>query len=171
MGGARWLLSSGLLGSDDKRRTVRDWVVDLAIFAVAVATGVYVLRSTWEQHSAAVAALDIALGSVACVSLWWRRERPGTVALIAIPLAAVSALAAMAPLPALFNAAIRLPLRTVALLAALSVALSPVFALLYPDVEGRGEGWQVVVGLLLTAVALGWGLFVRAQRELVRGLR
>ena len=77
----------------------------------------------------------------------------------------------MAPLPALFNAAIRLPLRTVALLAALSVALSPVFALLYPDVEGRGEGWQVVVGLLLTAVALGWGLFVRAQRELVRGLR
>ena len=51
MGGARWLLSSGLLGSDDTRRTVRDWVVDLAIFAVAVAAGVYVLRSTWEQHS------------------------------------------------------------------------------------------------------------------------
>ena len=28
-----------------------------------------------------------------------------------------------------------------------------------------------MVGVLLTAVALGWGLFVRAQRELVRGLR
>jgi signal transduction histidine kinase len=132
---------------------------------------VYVLRSTWEQHSTAVAALDIALGSIACGALWWRRERPGTVALIAVPIAAVSALAAMAALPALFNAAIRLPLRRVALLTALSVALTPVFALLYPDVNGRGAGWQVIVGLLLTAVALGWGLFVRAQRELVRGLR
>ena len=111
MGGARWLLSSGLLGTDDTRRTVRDWVVDAAIFAVAVAAGVYVLRSTWDQHSTAVAALDIALGSVACGALWWRRERPGTVALIAIPLSAVSGLAAMAPLPALFNAAIRLPLQ------------------------------------------------------------
>jgi signal transduction histidine kinase len=171
MSGARWLLSGGLLGSDDARRTVRDWVVDAVIFAVAVAAGVYVLRSTSDQHSTAVAALDIALGTVACGALWWRRERPGTVALIAIPCAAVSALAAMAPLPALFNAAIRLPLPRVFALTALSIALSPVFALLYPDVHGRGAGWQVIVGVLLTAVALGWGLFVRAQRELVRGLR
>ena len=171
MSGARWLLSSGLLGTDDSRRTVRDWVVDLGIVAVAITAGVYLLRSTWDQHSTTAAVLDIAVGSTACAALWWRRERAGAVALIAILGAAVSALAAMAPLPALFNAAIRLPLRTVALLTALSVALSPVFALLYPDVQGRGAGWQVVVGLLLTAVALGWGLFVRAQRELVRGLR
>src|SRR5690348_9419479 len=119
MSGARWLLSSGLLGSDDARRTVRDWIVDAVIFAVAVGAGAYLLRSTWEQHSSAVAALDIVVGSVACGSLWWRRERPGTVALIAIPCAAVSALAAMAPLPALFNAAIRLPLRRVFALTAL----------------------------------------------------
>ena len=174
MGVARWqriLLSGGLLEPGEGRRTVRDWVVDLAIFAVALASGVYVLSSTWDQHSPAVAALDIALGLVACGSLWWRRERPGMVAAIAIPLSAVSGLAAMAPLPALFNAAIRLPLRQVALWTGLAVVLSPVFPLLYPDVEGRGYGWQVIVGLLLTAVALGWGLFVRAQRELVRGLR
>ena len=174
MGVARWqriLLSGGLLEPGEGRRTVRDWVVDLAIFAVALASGVYVLSSTWDQHSPAIAALDIALGLVACGSLWWRRERPGMVAAIAIPLSAVSGLAAMAPLPALFNAAIRLPLRQVALWTGLAVVLSPVFPLLYPDVEGRGYGWQVIVGLLLTAVALGWGLFVRAQRELVRGLR
>ena len=174
MGVARWqriLLSGGLLEPGEGRRTVRDWVVDLAIFAVALASGVYVLSSTWDQHSPAIAALDIALGLVACGALWWRRERPGTVAAIAIPLSAVSGLAAMAPLPALFNAAIRLPLRQVALWTGLAVVLSPVFPLLYPDVEGRGYGWQVIVGLLLTAVALGWGLFVRAQRELVRGLR
>jgi signal transduction histidine kinase len=174
MGVARWqriLLSGGLLEPGGGRRTVRDWAVDLVLFAVAVGSGAFVLSSTWDQHSTAVAALDIALGGVALVALWWRRERPWTVALVVIPLSAMSGLAAMTPLPALFNAAIRLPLRQVALLTALSVALSPVFGLLYPDVAGRGYGWQVVVGLLLTAVALGWGLFVRAQRELVRGLR
>ena len=174
MGVARWqriLLSGGLIEPGTGRRTVRDWAVDLLIFGVAVGSGVYVLSSTWEQHSSAIAALDIALGIVSLVALWWRRERPGMVAAIAIPLSAVSGLAAMAPLPALFNAAIRLPLRQVALWTGLAVVLSPVFPLLYPDVEGRGYGWQVIVGLLLTAVALGWGLFVRAQRELVRGLR
>ena len=115
MGGARWFLSSGLLGTDDARRTVRDWVVDLVIFGVAVGSGVYVLSSTWDQHSPAVAVLDIVLGTIACGALWWRRERPATVALIAIPLSAVSGLAAMATLPALFNAAIRVPLKQVAL--------------------------------------------------------
>ena len=174
MGGARWqrvLLSGGLLEAGEGRRTVRDWAVDLLIFGVAVGSGVYVLSSTWDQHSSAIAALDIALGAVSLAALWWRREQPWAVALIVIPLSAVSGLAAMTPLPALFNAAIRLPLRRVALLTALAVLVTPVFPLLYPDVDGRGYGWQIVVGLLLTAVALGWGLFVRAQRELVRGLR
>jgi signal transduction histidine kinase len=161
-----------VLGTEeDPRRTVRDWVVDGVLFAVALASGAYVLSSTWDQHADAVKGIDVALGLVAYGALWWRRSHPLAVALVAIPISAVSGQAAMAPLPALFNAAIRLPLRTVTLLAGLAVALSPVFGLLYPDVEGRGLGWQIVVGLLLTAVALGWGLFVRAQRELLRGLR
>ena len=58
MSGARWLLSGGLLGSGDTGRTVRDWVVDALVFAVAVAAGVYVLRSTWDQHGDAVKVLE-----------------------------------------------------------------------------------------------------------------
>ena len=173
-GVARWqrfLLSGGMLEPARVRRTGRDWVVDIVIFVVAVGSGVYVLSSTWERHSPAVAVLDIVLGMVACSALWWRRERPLVVALLAVTMSAVSALAAMAPLPAVFNAAIRLPLRQLAMVAALSVAASATFPLLYPEVDGHNYGWQVMVGVLLTAVALGWGLFVRAQRELVRGLR
>ena len=119
-----------------------------------------------------MAVLDIALGVVACGSLWWRRERPGMVAAIAIPLSAVSGLAAMAPLPALFNAAIRLPLRQVALWTALAVAAEPGLPAAVP--RRRGARLRMAgrsSGCCLTAVALGWGLFVRAQRELVRGLR
>ena len=88
-------------------------------------------------------------------------------------LSAVSALAAMAPLPAVFNAADA----TIAAAAtgddrrALAVAASATFPALYPEVDGHEYLWQVMVGVLLTAVALGWGLFIRAQRELFRGLR
>jgi hypothetical protein len=164
----RMLLSSGLLEPAGGRRTLRDWIVDVAIFAVAVVSGVFVLASTWDQHSTTVAILDVALGSVACAALWRRREQPLAVALLAVTLSSVSALAAMATLPAVFNAAIRVPLRTLAGIAALAIAATAIFALLYPEVDGRGYSWQLVVGVLLTAVALGWGLFVRAQRELFR---
>lgn len=153
------------------RRTVRDWIVDLVIFGVAVGSGIFVLSSTWEQHSTAVAIADIALGGVACGALWFRREHPTAVAGIAIACSAVSALAAMAPLPVVFNAAIRLPIRNALTIALLAIAGAAIFPLLYPEVDDRGYGWQVVVGGLLTAVALGWGLFVRAQRDLVNGLR
>jgi signal transduction histidine kinase len=173
-GVARWqriLLSSGFLEPAGGRRTVRDWVVDAAIFGVAVVSGVYVLASTWERHSTAIAVLDVALGIVACAALWLRRERALTVALLVVTVSSVSALATMATLPAVFNAAIRVSFRRLAGIAALAIAATAVFALLYPDVNGRGYGWQVVVGVLLTTVAVGWGLFVRAQRELFRELR
>jgi len=164
----QWLLWGGL---DDGRRTLRDWVVDALIFLAAVGSGIYVLADTWDAHSGPVAALDIALGSIACLSLWWRRERPLVVALVCVLLSSVSALAGMATLPAVFNAAIRLPWRQLLGVVALAVAANAILPALYPQVEGKGYGWQFSVGLLLTAVAVGWGLFVRAQRELLGGLR
>ena len=170
-GWQRVLLSGGMLEGSSDARTVRDWIVDVAIFVVAACYGVFVLSSTWEAHTDAVAVLDIVLGSIACAALFLRRQHPLGVALLIVPLSAVSALAAMATLPAVFNAAIRVPLGQLAGIAALAVAGTAIFPLLYPEVDGRGYGWQLTVGLLLTAVALGWGLFVRAQRELLKGLR
>ena len=51
----RSLLSSGLLEPGEGRRTVRDWVVDAVVFGAALASGIFVLASTWEQHSTAIA--------------------------------------------------------------------------------------------------------------------
>jgi signal transduction histidine kinase len=171
---ARWqrvLMSGALLDPTGGRRTVRDWIVDIAIVGFAAAAGIVVLTGTWSRHSTASAIVDVGLGSVACTALWVRRERPLAVALLAVILSTLSALASMATLPAVFNAAIRVPLRSLAIVAGLSVAGTAVFPLLYPEVNGRGYAWQVVVGVLLTAIALGWGLFVRAERELGRALR
>jgi signal transduction histidine kinase len=173
LGVARWqrlLLSGGMLDSNVRTRTLRDWMVDVAMFVGAVAVGSYLLGSTWSQHSTPLAVVDVVLGSVTCAALWLRRRHPVAVALLAVSLAFVSGLANGAVLPALFNAAIRAPFRRLAGIAALSVAGTAVYPLLYRDVHGHGYLWQVSVGVLLTAVALGWGLFVRAQRELVRAL-
>jgi signal transduction histidine kinase len=173
-GTERWqrlLLSGGLLDRSGGPRTPRDWAVDAGVCAVTAGCGAYVLASTWDQRSSGVAALDIVLGVVALLALWWRRERPVAVAVLVLALSAVSALASIAPLAAVFNAAIRAPWRRLAAVAALSVPATVAFALLYPDgPDGRGAGWQVAVGLMLTAIAVGWGLFVRAQRELVWSL-
>ena len=171
----RWqriLLSGSVLESGDSRRSARDWAVDVAMFAFALGFGVYVLVSTWDQHPSWAATLDVVLGTVACAALWVRRRRPVKVGLLVVAFSAVSGLANGAALPALFTAAIRAPFRWLALVIVLAVAETAVFPALYPDgPHGRGYAWQVTVGLGLTAIAVGWGLFVRAQRELMWALR
>jgi signal transduction histidine kinase len=168
----RLLLSGGLIDPQDGRRTVRDWAVDVALFAVAVVFGVYVLSATWSEHSAALAAVDVVAGTVACLALWVRRRHPIEVGLVVTVAAAVSGLANGAALPALFNAAIRAPLRWLIALEIAAVAGTAVFPTLYPQgPHDRGYAWQVVVGLALNALVTGWGLFVRAQRQLWHALR
>ncbi|MCW3017289.1 MAG: hypothetical protein JWO02_4381 [Solirubrobacterales bacterium] len=168
-GWQRLVLAGGPAGRDDR---ARDRLVDFAMFAMAAGGGAYVLASTWGEHPGPFVAVDIALGVLACAALWLRRRHPVGVALLVVTLSAVSGLAAFAPLPAVFNAAIRASRRALVAIAALTVIATTTFALLYPDgPDGRGAGWQIMMGVLLTAVAIGWGLFVRAQRDLVRSLQ
>lgn len=81
VGAGRWqriLLSGGLLEPAGGRRTVRDWIVDLAIVGLAAVSGAFVLAWTWDRHAPAVA--DMAIGTAACAALLLRRERPVEVA-------------------------------------------------------------------------------------------
>jgi signal transduction histidine kinase len=174
-GTMRWqrlLLSGGLIDPQDGRRTARDWTVDVVLFTTAVVFGVYVLSATWSEHPAALAAVDVALGTVACLALWVRRQHPIAVGFVVTAAATVSGLANGAALPALFNAAIRVPLRWLIAIEIAAVAGTTVFPILYPQgPHDRGFAWQVLVGLALNALVSGWGLFVRAQRQLWHELR
>ena len=74
-----------------------------------------------------------------------------------------------ATLAATFNAAIRARGRDLAVVAGLLIAWAFASPLLYPS---DGSYWfDAGACLLLVGVVLGWGLFVRARRELVRSLR
>jgi signal transduction histidine kinase len=88
---------------------------------------------------------------------------------VAIAASAVSAAAGGPALMALFNAAIRTSGRTLAGIVGLTVIATAIFPLLYAGTEAYGT--QLLLGNLITAVVVGWGLFVRAQRELVQSLR
>ena len=80
-----------------------------------------------------------------------------------------SALSVGAAVVALFNAAVRAPRRSFALIVALSVPGVIVEPLIYPGTSTYAS--QLVVGSLVTGVAIGWGLFTRARRQLVLSLR
>jgi signal transduction histidine kinase len=164
----RLVLPSSMLAQAG-RRSLRDWIVDLLMFALALSLGALALTATWADHHDVQAVVDILVGVVAAVALWWRRSRPTEVAILTSVAAIFSALAGGAAVVALFNAAIRTSGRTLTGLIGLGLVSSALFPILY-----RGNDpyiAQLLVAMLITGVVVGWGLFVRAQRDLVSSLR
>jgi signal transduction histidine kinase len=136
---------------------------------VAIGLSTLVLASTWSDHSGLALAVDFALGAVSFVALWFRRSHPLAVGVIAGSASLVSGAAGGPALLALFNVAIRASRPAILGMAALALASTAIFPLLYPGNELYST--QLVLGVLVTGVVVGWGLFVRVQRELVLSLR
>jgi signal transduction histidine kinase len=151
------------------RRSARDWAVDVVMFGLAIGISLLLLKSTWSDHSTIEAVIDIAVGVVCCLSLWVRRSHPTPVAVLTGVCSIFSALAGGPAAFALFNATVRTSARTIVALVGLAAISTAVFPLLYPGTDSYEA--QLVLGVLITAVIIGWGLFVRAQRDLVQSLR
>jgi signal transduction histidine kinase len=165
----RMLLPGELRGGVDGRRSARDWVVDVVLYGIAAGLSALVLVATWADHSSLAIAVDLALGAVAFVALWFRRSHPVAVGVITGVASLVSGTAGGPALVALFNVAIRASRRAILGMAALALASTAIFPLLYAGNELYST--QIALGLLITGVVVGWGLFVRVQRELVLSLR
>jgi len=121
------------------------------------------------MHPPWLRVVAVVVGIAAVVSLHWRRTHPAAVGIGVGAVSLVILPAGGANLAATFNAAIRARGRDLAVIAGLLIAWAFASPLLYP----RAGSYWVNAGtcLLLTGVVLGWGLFVRARRELVRSLR
>ena len=169
---ARWqrsLLPGGLVAGADARRSARDWAIDVLMCVIAVLGGLVVLFTVPGDQSDGRVALDLALGAVCVIALWWRRSHPVAVGVGTTLVSIVSASAGVAGLIALFSATLRAS-RT-GLIAVWTVALAAAF--LYPlAIPGEDGYWlEATFGVLLTVVVVGWGLFARARRQLVLSLR
>ncbi|MGI8712550.1 MAG: sensor histidine kinase [Solirubrobacteraceae bacterium] len=153
----------------DLPRSVRDWLVDVVLFVLALAIGATGLLSNLQQVGVALGLLDATLGTIACLLLWIRRRHPLAVGGAAVAASALSGMAGGAGLAGLFTVAIHCPPRRTAQLAALSVLASAISPALYRR-QGSYDWSSLVFGLVGTAVVVGYGLFVRARRELVLSL-
>ncbi len=159
---------------DDKRaawwqRVLPGRLADLALFGFAAALGGLALGYLWHSHGEVLDALDLVSGVVACLALWWRRDYPVAVTLVAFGAAWFSPLALGAGLVAMGTAASRARGRALVLIALLAVLGSVVFPLVNPT---AGEMLKIgFPAFLLTLFAFGCGLYARARRELVASLR
>lgn len=153
-------------------RTARDWSVDVGAFVVAVVAGAILLRIAADdaanRMTSGRVAIDAVLGALCCLSLWWRRRWPFGVALVCVVLGALSTSGTVAGLFALTSLAVHRHVRPALVVSALFVPSAVVCSIWL----GRPNTWTVLLPTLaLAAAATGWGMFVRARRQLLATLR
>ncbi|GAA0629341.1 sensor histidine kinase [Streptomyces crystallinus] len=178
----RWLLPSAVVapelpgdrsGRNRPRRTVRDWIVDLCAFVCAVLIGMLAADAMTKaaDYSETLQAADQLVGALACCALWLRRRWPVGLAWVLVAVTLVAPVAAGAVLVALFGLAVHRPLKpTVATVGAAALLTSWVQPVVRPD-PTTGLLANAIMGSLMVLLAMGWGMLVRARRQLVAALR
>jgi signal transduction histidine kinase len=121
-------------------------------------------------------ALDLALGVVAFVLVFFRRRWPVPVAVATTLASAVSGTAAGPALLALVSLATRRRWREIVPVALLGLLSGVAYALTWPGAVIAGGGtWDVVfqagIGVPFTGAIVAWGLYVGSRRELLWTLR
>lgn len=167
------LLPGSLLGEGDGRRSTRDWVVDVVAVVFSVVFGLILFFTTPDIRTAPRPLLvaDMASGLLLCAGLWWRRRYPVQLGWAGAVLGVFSAMSGGAGLVALFTVAVHRRAALVIPLAVGGMVLSIPYEFLRHD--DKDLPWPVnflIIGLL-TLVMTGWGMLVRARRQLVESLR
>ncbi|MET9683545.1 histidine kinase [Streptomyces coeruleorubidus] len=179
--GRRWFVPSALLHELDPdvaragrrpRRTARDWVVDFCCFVLAVLVGAAAIDALNDNPHVpeGLAVVDQLTGALACAAVWLRRRWPLGLAVAMTAVTFVSDTAGGAGLIALFTLAVHRPFRYVAWVGGINVALVPFYYWVRPDADIPYVVSVLFAGLLTLAI-VGWGMFVRAKRQLMVSLR
>jgi signal transduction histidine kinase len=174
----RWLLPGELaaLGRRTPRpgRTARDWAVDLVLFGAAAAVWVETWTAAPPYYVEAVpgwmSTADPWVGAVACLALWWRRRWPVTIALGTLGALMVADSALGPSLVMVLTVAVHRDW-PVASLVTVGYLVPTTFFIATNPQPGLARWPGVVLVALMYLVPLGWGLAVRARRQLVVSLR
>jgi signal transduction histidine kinase len=166
---AHRLLSALLVAPDEDpplRRTQRDWVIDAALFLLAVAFGASALHDQVGRGlDGPLLVLDAIGGATLCLALWWRRRWPLALGLASVAMQAFSSSAGVAALIILFTVAAYRRWQLAALIAGLQIAMLPVFRSVQPDDNSLPRWAFFTLVVLAMAAVVAWGMFVRGRRE------
>jgi signal transduction histidine kinase len=155
---------------DFRRRSMRDWIVDFAGFLLAIVFGFLVFAEGMERMSDELQFFDLVGGAVASLALWWRRRWPVGVALFVAAVNSYSSSSAIAGAIALFTVAVHRRAAVAFAVAAVGLAITPIYLSIHP--EDDVPLWvSVVISVLAIGGVVAWGMFVRARRQLVLSLR
>lgn len=150
----------------------RNGLVDSAAvtFSLSLGAATYADGIRLIEVSPVAQALLIVSGVISCLSLYFRRRWPVQIAIGTAVLATVNPAVSGASLVGLFTVASRRPWRISAAIAAFSALISvPIYYMIF---ESESPLWvDMSLTALVLAVALAWGLFVGARRQLIVSLR
>jgi signal transduction histidine kinase len=154
------------------RRSRRDWLVDSVFFVVALLAGALVVGNVEQVENPPPGLLlaDVIAGLVACGLLWVRRRWPVGVVLAIALLGAFSSASSGAALLALFSVAVHRRFPVVAAVTAVGLATLPIYFAVHPE-SSDPRLVTVLFVVLISGIAIAWGMFVRARRQLVASLR
>ena len=152
-------------------RPLRERAADVLCFLIAIGFLAFGWLDGVHRHIAQVPLVaDVVIGGLCCLAIGLRRRWPVGFAIVVGLCSIYARTASGAALVALFGLSVRRRVPTVAPVAAgyvLAALLAPVVR---PD-WSMSYRTDVLPGLLITAALLGWGMFVRARRQLLASLR
>ena len=120
----------------------------------------------WELRAA-----DVVFGVIGYVALWWRRRWPLAFAGYILVISVFSTLAGGLPFVAAFTVAVHRNWPTALVTSALLTLAAWPSLILYSGDGTTSVGVLMVVVAVLMLAATGWGMFIRARRQLLASLR
>jgi signal transduction histidine kinase len=165
------LLFRKLVGSDEDeqppaRRSRRDWLVDSALFLLAIAVGGLALADQIGRGlNGPLLFFDVLAGAALCLALWWRRRWPFALGLASLPIVAFSSSAGPAGAIILFTVAAYRRWQLALLIAVGQLAVLPTYRAVQPEDSSLPPLVDYVIVTLALAAIVAWGMFIRGRRQ------
>lgn len=155
-----------------RRRSRRDWVVDIVMFVLAVLFGLFAAsqRIAAPVEPPWLFEVDQVVGALGCAALWLRRRWPTQLAVVLVAASAFSEMVAGAMLAALFTVAVHRSKRVSWAVFLFSLLAAVAYTVLRPDPQ-LPPALILLVGVATQSAAFGWGLAIQHQRQLVTRAR
>jgi signal transduction histidine kinase len=156
-------------GGASPPRSLRDWLVDITLFVLAVLAALASLASGHHHVSTSLFVADAVLAVPACLALWVRRSHPVAVGWLTVGLAAVSSASCVAAAIGLFTVSVHCIPRRTWQLALLWIVAGAVHSGIYAS--RSYDFGSLAFWLVATFAVIGFGSYVRARRELLLSLQ